>query len=1046
MILSDTGVTTSHKVRSTPPRFPGIENVLLSPNAPGLLQLVPNPNAVGPRSMFLYSGSQLPPLPPPVNFADKQEAWLYGAAIAPAGPQDENGKEAVRPWRMAVPTGKPDDVLKGVLFTFAKGSKLQPQLEVADGFMGCHPKQPHTHAVRRGMATVVTKDGTPEQAWWYFFDGSLAPTTAAPEPQTLSFEDAFNGSFSPQYGGMAWAKTKDSYYRQEEGNIVLYTLPQPKGKKFLTYFDIEKGSEVKNTENGTKSNAAAGAENEDGTPIGKDGERKKVLVQGQDVKWPTALAGHKAGDKVSWSEFAISADGQYVLFTTQRTQLYRHSFHAVFLILDLGSKQVTLLDEGKKCRLAHWSPRGHRLAYVWDNNVYLWDVEQGTRTAVSSGGKLNEIVNGVCDWVNEEEVFQKTSALYWAPDANSLAYLKFEEKHVKEYSFPVSCANYNKQFTYKYPKAGEANSVVKLAVYQLASGSTCLPDLGVKDDHYITSLAFWNNKTIVLRLMPRLQNSWALLRVELPENSKQESACRVSKLASDEHPCYVEESLLKGGPIFFGKENQFVDVRIEHDFKQLALFSAETGELVRFLTSEKGWGVDLVIGSSQEKRAVFYTSLEKGPMQRVLYLVNLDGVRTRLVPAAASLGTLPPHLHTFPDLSPPFLSDPPALWESASFSASANYFVYTQQGERPRSELWAIEEAVKGQEEGKVHTRLVRTLVNNSKFWEALPERLWPQRKFLRIPGAGERRQSLLNAYMWLPLGFDGHVCRKRYPVLVFQYSGPSSQLVTAKVPFANGTQNWLQYLAANHSIIVLGNHHRHHYYIINIIIHHQQEQNWLQYLAANHSIIVLVVDPVGTGGRGDTFQKQHTYMQLGKSEAEDLLAVGRWLRGQCWADPGKLALWGWSYGGFMATLLASTPGVRAVYSTLVAVAPVTDWRLYNTIYTERYMRTPQENEAGYSNTSILDRLRQGKAGAKTWVENFLLMHGTCDDNVHVQQSLLLTAELVEKGVQYESQIYTNRDHAMKLFGGDKAAPPNYHLYQYITRYLTRAFHGTTAG
>jgi len=239
------------------------------------------------------------------------------------------------------------------------------------------------------------------------------------------------------------------------------------------------------------------------------------------------------------------------------------------------------------------------------------------------------------------------------------------------------------------------------------------------------------------------------------------------------------------------------------------------------------------------------------------------------------------------------------------------------------------------------------------------------------------------------------HSCDTKYPVIVYVYGGPGSQEVTTAYPYTTGTKGW-------------------HLYMVS-----------------SQGFLVFVVDGIGTGGRGDAFEKNYTYMQLGVNESNDVVRAVQWLRSKCYVDKNRIALWGWSYGGYLSGMVATDPQANSLFKSIMSVAPVVDWRLYDNIYTERYMQTPNSNPLGYNVSSVLYRLQMSPSN---WINNFLLVHGTGDDNVHFQNGALLAQALQSENIQFESMFYTNRDHGLRGPQGQA----NKHLYRMFTDFLLR--------
>lgn len=643
-----------------------------------------------------------------------------------------------------------------------------------------------------------------------------------------------------------------------------------------------------------------------------------------------------------FDSYQFSPDGSKILIATETTPIYRHSYTAVHYLYPVkrNDKGVTTnnivekLSDGGPQQAPVFSPDGNLVAFVRDNNIFLVKLLYGnSESQVTEDGKLNSVLNGIPDWVYEEE-FGFNRALEFNADNTMLAYVRFDESEVPSYTFPLfageaprnnALQDYPGEYTYKYPKAGYPNSKVSVHTFDIKSKVTRQVKLPIDADGYIPRIRFTQdpNKLAIMTLN-RHQN-----RFDMYFADPRSTVCKLA--LRDESPYYINENVFDN--IRFYPDN-FSFVSDKSGYPHLYWYSMN-GNLIKQVTSGD-YEVKNFIGWNPDTNEFYYTSNEESPMRQAVYKIDRKGKKMKL---SNRQGT-----------------------NSPIFSSSMKYFM------NKFTSLDTPMLITLNDNTGKV----LKTLVTNDKLKEKLAGYAIPQKEFFTF----KTTEGVdLNGWMMKPVNFDPS---KRYPVLMFQYSGPGSQQVLDKWGIS-----WETYMAS------LG-------------------------------YVVACVDGRGTGGRGSEFQKC-TYLNLGVKEAKDQVEAAKYLGGLPYVDKGRIGIWGWSFGGYM-TIMSMSEGTP-VFKAGVAVAAPTDWKYYDTVYTERFMRTPKENAEGYKAASAFSR-------ADNLHGNLLLVHGMADDNVHFQNCTEYAEHLVQLGKQFDMQVYTNRNHG--IYGGNTRN----HLYTRLTNFF----------
>ncbi|MEM7186708.1 MAG: S9 family peptidase [Bacteroidota bacterium] len=648
----------------------------------------------------------------------------------------------------------------------------------------------------------------------------------------------------------------------------------------------------------------------------KSGEKVRTLVNSSEL------------DDVPYIiSYSFNADESKMLIASQLKQVFRRSSLGTYYVYDLKTKKLTLLSENK-VQEPTFSPDGSKVGFGYNNNLYYKDLSNGAVVQVATDGVKNEIINGITDWVYEEE-FGFVRAFDWSKDGNYMAYIRFDEKEVPEFSMDVYGKDlYQTQTVFKYPKAGEANAKVSLHVYNLNNKSTSTVDVSEYNSYYIPRLKWTNDPNVLsVQLTNRHQNQLDLVFVNASDNSTQ-------LVHSEKDDAYVDVT----DDLTFLNDNSFIWTSEKDGWNHIYHYS-KTGELINQVT--KGdWEVTNFYGFDPKTSRVYYQSSERSSINRDVYSITNTGKnKVRLSQNTGS--------------------------NSASFSADYTYFINTFSNTQTPY-VFTLHEALSG--------KMVREIKNNSTLKASLDGYAMSPKEFSTIIVNGHE----LNMYTIKPKDFDPN---KKYPVLMYQYSGPGSQQVADRW---NGSNDY-----------------------------------WHQMLA-QQGIMVVCVDGRGTGLKGRDFKKM-TQKELGKYEVEDQISAAKKLGELPYVDADRIGIWGWSYGGFMSSNCLFQGA--DTFSMAIAVAPVSSWRFYDTIYTERYMQTPQENPGGYDNNSPITHVDKLQG-------DFLLVHGSADDNVHAQNTWRLVEALVQANKDFDWLVYPDKNHG--IFGGNTRL----HLYSKMTRFV----------
>ena len=667
------------------------------------------------------------------------------------------------------------------------------------------------------------------------------------------------------------------------------------------------------------------------TRLSKSVVQKYDLTTGEfveDILIGKDLEGN-AGFNGKLSAYKFNSDESKIIIESNKESIYRRSSKANFYVYNRMNREMKSIDSTGKISYATLSPNDAHIAFVKDNNLFVQNLENGVTMPVTEDGEKNKIINGSADWVYEEE-FAFAKAFFWSPDGKKIAYMKFDESDVEEFTMTNYRDDlYPEYVTFKYPKVGEKNAIVSVHIYDLVSGKTMKVSLDESEEFYVPRIKWTSTaEELCVFKMNRHQNDLQLLLV----NS---NTGRVNPLLRETNKYYID---ITDNLTFLDNGKQFIWTSEKSGFNHIYLYDMN-GHEVNAITSGD-YDVTNFYGYDTKHSRVYYQAADENPLERNIYRTGLKAKKKKKLSLQKGMN-------------------------SAQFSSTFDYYVLNHSTINSPTEYVVYDRKVNE----------VRIIEENTELKQTQIDYAVAPVEFFSIntePGVD------LNAYMIKPANFDES---KSYPVFMYLYGGPGSQQVT------NGWKG--------------------------------QNYWWFQMLA-QQGYMVVCVDNRGTGARGEEFKKM-TYQQLGHYETIDQINAAKYLGSLPYVDEERIGIWGWSYGGYMSSLCLLKGS--DVFSMAIAVAPVTNWKWYDTIYTERYMRTLAENEQGYKDNSpvyFADKL-QG---------DYLLIHGMGDDNVHFQNAVEMANALISANKQFDTYFYPNRNHG--IFGG----VTRLHLYQKMTDFI----------
>ncbi|MBQ9655361.1 MAG: S9 family peptidase [Prevotella sp.] len=680
------------------------------------------------------------------------------------------------------------------------------------------------------------------------------------------------------------------------------------------------------------------------TQLSDDGRRivQYSFKTGKEVAVLFDVATAKGSQLDAIDDYMLSPDGSRLLVQTNTQRIYRHSLTATYYIYTIRNNRLVPLSDHGPQQTPLFSPDGLQIAFVRDNNIFIVKLlYDNAEVQITKDGKRNEIINGIPDWVNEEE-FSNDRAMVFTADSKQLVWVRYDESKVPQYSMQLfkglapertEYADYPGFYTYKYPIAGQQNAQATLWSFDIASRQTRQLQLPVDADGYVPRLVMTSDATQVAAYT--LNRHQDCLRIFMCNPLS--TVCR--QVVEEQVDKYVREEAMEGIVI----TDQHILVPSDRSgWMHLYLYNHH-GQLLRQVDTGD-YEVSTVYGYDEATGDTYFASHESGATEQRVYVVHANGKKECLTPKAG--------------------------WNTAVFSHNYKYFIRTW------SDLNTPPEYALCDNKGKVLT----TLIDNRQLVTTLSTYDLGQRELMQLTTA---EGVVLNAWVVKPAGFNAS---RRYPVVMYQYGGPGSQQVK---------NVWNIGMAGQGAI--------------------------LEQLLCQQGFVCVCVDNRGTGGRGADFEKC-IYQKLGQLEAADQVEAALWLGRQPWVDKERIAIWGWSFGGFN-TLMSMSEG-REVFRAGIAIAPPTSWKFYDTVYTERFMRTPKENPMGYFDNPI--HRAEKLHGA------LLLCHGLADDNVHFRNTAEYTEALVQADKDFSQLVYTNRNHG--IYGGNTRQ----HLYRQCLQFFER--------
>ena len=648
----------------------------------------------------------------------------------------------------------------------------------------------------------------------------------------------------------------------------------------------------------------------------KSGEKVDVILRSSDID-------------LNFNGYTFNNNESLILLETESEQLYRHSKQSIYYLYNLKTKEITQISENK-IRLPEFSPDSKYIAYIYRNNIYTYNIASQQTKKITHKGLPNKIICGATDWVYEEE-FGFTKGYQWAPNSQLIAYYTFDESKVPEFSMDIFEEGlYPTQDRFKYPKAGERNSSVKINIFNINNGENVVAKINKKNEFYFPRIK-WTNKSnqLFVQRLNRHQNHLELLSVNPVTGDP-------SLVLEEKENTYID---IHDNLIFYDDDSYFLWTSEKDGYNHIYIYNINGTEIRQITKGD--WEVTKFYGYHQKHKTLYYQSTERSPLQRDIYSINVFGKKKKLL--SKNTGS-----------------------NKAQFSTNYKYFINTHSSANNPNIINLYN--AKGKKQ--------RTIKNSNKLNETLKDYELTKKEFFDFT---TEQGFQLNGWMMKPVDFDQN---KQYPVLMYVYGGPGSQTVK---------DEW-------------GGHYM-----------------WYQMLCQQGYIIVSI-DNRGTGGRGAEFKKC-TYKELGNLETIDQIEGAKYLSSLPYVDKNRIGIWGWSYGGYMSSLCILKGS--NYFNTAIAVAPVTNWRFYDTIYTERYMQTPQENPDGYDLNSPINHV-DSLSG------NYLLIHGSADDNVHVQNTYEMVNALTKANKQFTLFIYPDKNHG--IYGGNTRL----HLFTQITDFITK--------
>lgn len=672
-------------------------------------------------------------------------------------------------------------------------------------------------------------------------------------------------------------------------------------------------------------------------------------------------------------DYFFNYNETFLLIIPYKQMIYRRSFTTIYCLYEISTKKLINLPAKQVQKIAKFSPDGKNLSYVQKNNLYIYNIDNKTEKQITTDGEMNHILNGESDWVYEEE-FAITRAYEWSPDGQSIAYIKFDESKVPVYniqkykgSYPTHTQNeiYPENYKYKYPKAGENNSIVSLHVYDLDKETTITIKIDEETDIYVPRIKFTKNPKILLIFhLNRHQNCLTIFSSNIISGE-------IHVVYRERNKYYIDSKFLNQFNIFDNGKDCAIESETSGynhiysftiDESNYDLSDEEYFNRRKAITSGN-FDVKDFIGYDETRNLYYYSSYEVSSIELYIYCIDNNGNKMNISLKKS--------------------------WNEAKHSKNYNYFIIENSSSDtvPTTILYRNDLTINN---NKICGQLteIKVLKNNALLQKRINIIEYiPKKEFFTTLASDcktELNMCILKPKLMIEMENKKEKPdpQKKFPLLITLYGGPNSQYVKNKFHIC-----------------------------------------WKSYLV-QEGFIVASIDPRGTAAHGEAFRKC-TYLKLGQIESNDVIYATTNLikKYDNFIDKNRVGIWGWSYGGFLSLLCLSNG--NDVFSTSIAVAPVTNWKYYDTIYTERYMRTPQENQEGYEYGAPLHIVNKISPKA-----HLLICHGLCDDNVHYQNTAEYTEELVQNNIQFDIHVYTNRNHS--IYGGNTKN----HLYSKIVNFL----------
>ncbi len=638
----------------------------------------------------------------------------------------------------------------------------------------------------------------------------------------------------------------------------------------------------------------------------------------------------KEDTSITFDTYSFNADETKLLIPFDTEKIYRRSSKSFYYIYDLKTKTLSSLCMDKKQMLADFSPSENKVAYVQENNIFVKDLDSGSVKQITFDGKKNQLINGGTDWVYEEE-FYLIKGFYWSPDGSKIAFYQFDESKMKEYTMLKYGTIYPEVIRFKYPVAGEDNSIIQIKVFDLETNSYQLMDIGEETDIYIPRIE-WNdnNKELIIIRLNRLQNKLDMLSANIQSGKS-------SIIYSDENKRYLNDDM-HDNHLFFDNGSKLLILSERSGYNHIYLKDLKTNSITQL--TKGNYDVKQILGYNEKNGLIYYLAAESSPLNRDFLAINLQGEKIILFEKKG--------------------------YYKIDFSKNFNYFINT----------YNVADTPAYISLHKISGEKIRVLEDNAELIDKRKEYNFGKKEYFSFKTS---EGVELNACKILPKDFDP---TKKYPVLMFVYGGPGSQKVLNRIGSRDDYFNYL----------------------------------------AQQGILVFTVDNRGTGSRGEDFQKI-TYGELGKYETIDQVEGAKYIANLPYVDASRIAIFGWSYGGWISSLCLANK--EHIFSTAIAVAPVTHYYYYDNVWTERYMGLPKDHKSGYEDNAVLN-MAQNIEG------NYLIIHGSGDDNVHPQNTMDMVSNLIEANKQFEMFIYPNKTHS--ITGGNT----DLHIYTQMANFLKK--------